>query len=144
MSDFSPQQKHSILTHYQHGVRGRGFQALSLRFAVNGGSETIRYWYKQWNGTPQSLETKPRSGRPRLLTTRQVQQHIRKPILDANRHHRTIHYTDLTHSIHQSTDTQVSLQTIRRYGKEVLGARNKRTRKRTIDECQSIHTLRVE
>lgn len=144
MADFSPQQKHNILTHYKPGVHGCGFRALANRFSVSGGFTTIQYWHQQWNGTPQSLQHKQGAGRPRLLNHRQVQQHIYKPILAANRQHRSIHYTDLTHSIQQATHTQVSPRTIRRYGKEELGARNKRTRKRTTNECQSIHTLRVE
>jgi transposase len=144
MHAFSPQQKHTILLHYQVGVRGAGFDALARRFAVRGGGETIRYWYSKWDGTSQSLKDEKRTGRPRVLSSREVQQHVHAPILRANRSHRTIHYTKLLPSVQEKTGKNVSLSTLRRYGKEELGAKQKRGKKRTADESECMHTREGE
>lgn len=144
MSAFSPQQKHIILTHYQAGVRGAGFDALARRFCVQGGGETIRYWHSKWNGTPHSLEDKKRSGRPRRLSSREVQQHVRAPILRANRSHRAVHYTSLLTSVKEKTGKQIALRTLQDYGKKELGIKKRRGKKRTAEECECTHMRKKE
>jgi hypothetical protein len=71
-----------------------------------------------------------------LLNRREVQQHIRTPILRANRAHKAVHYPTLLPSVRAKTGKQVSIQTLRRYGREELGARQRRGKKRTADECE--------
>ncbi len=131
---FTAQQKHNILTHYRAGVRGAGFHALARRFDVRGGGELVRLWYGQWDGTPKSLQDKPRSGRPRVLSTAQVQQHVRAPILRANRLYHQVRYSKLLPQVQANTGKQVGLSTMRRYGKQELGARSTRGKKRAADE----------
>lgn len=144
MSSFTPQQKHNILTHYSAHQRGAGFKALARRFAVQGGHKLIREWHARWDGTPVSLEHKGGAGRPRVLSTRQVQQHVRAPILRANQAHTAIHYTDLRASIQRKTGKSPSLRTVQRYGKEEQGAKQKHTKKRTAVESEYIHTTNSE
>ena len=91
MPIYTPQHKHKILLHYRAGQRGAGFEALARRFAVKGGAGVIARWHQRWDGTPQSLETKERSGRPRALSRDEVQQLVRAPILRANREHKAVH-----------------------------------------------------
>lgn len=134
MQLYTPQHKHTILTHYRAGVRGSGFAALARRFAVRGGHAAILRWHRQWDGTPQSLETKERSGRPRALSTREVQQHVRAPILRANKAHKAVHYSALLPAVRQKTGKQISIQTLRRYGKEELGVKQRKGKKRTAEE----------
>jgi hypothetical protein len=136
---YTPAHKHSILTHYCAGERSADFTALARRFAVAGGARTIRRWYERWDGTPRSLETKTRSGRPRALSKREVLQHVRTPILRANRAHQAVHYPAVEEAVRQKTGRRVSLRTIQRYGKEELGAKQRRGKKRTADECECIH-----
>jgi transposase len=136
MSSFTPQQKHNILAHYRAGVRGAGFDALARRFAVQGGGNTLRYWHQRWRGTPASLEDKPRSGRPRILSRAEVSRHVRAPILAANRAHRAVHYTTLLPAVKAKTGKELSIQTLRRIGKQ-LGAKQKRSNKRTAGESES-------
>lgn len=87
MREFTPHQKHSILSHYCAGVRGAGFDALARRFAVKGGGSLIRSWYAAWDGTPASLQHKGGAGRPRILSRAEVSRHVRVPLLAANRAH---------------------------------------------------------
>jgi hypothetical protein len=61
---------------------------------------------------------------------------VRAPILAANRAHRAVHYTQLLPRIQAATGKQLSIQTLRRYGKEELGGRNKQSKKRTADESE--------
>jgi hypothetical protein len=137
MREFTPQHKHNILTHYRVGVRGAGFDALARRFAVKGGGSLIRIWHARWDGTPASLAEQPRSGRPRILSRAEVSRHVRAPILAANRAHRAVHYTTLLPAVRAKTGKEVSVRTLRRYGKEQLQAKGKRSKKRTADESES-------
>jgi len=134
----------SSFTHYQAGVRGAGFDAIARRFCVQGGGETIRYWHSKWNGTPHSLEDKKRSGRPRRLSSREVQQHVRAPILRANRSHRAVHYTSLLTAVKEKTGKQIALRTLQDYGKKELGIKKRRGKKRTAEECECTHMRKKE
>jgi hypothetical protein len=97
----------------------------------------VQQWHQRWDGSAASLQDKQRSGRPRKLSSRQVQQHVRKPILAANRKHRPISYTQLLPSVQAATGSQLSLPTLRRYGKEELRIKSKATKKRTAVESES-------
>lgn len=134
MLHLSADAKHAILLEYIPGSRTHGFAALARRHGVKGGRWVIARWHERWDGSAASLEEQPHSGRPRTLSSREVNQHIRVPILDANRAHAAVHYSDLLPSVRLATGRNMSLRTVQRYGKEELGARDKRTRKRTADE----------
>jgi len=136
MLAFTPQQKHNILTHYRAGVRECEFTALARRFAVRGGAKTIRRWHQRWDGSPASLLEKARSGRPRILSRAEVSRHVRAPLLAANRAHRAVHYTTLLPTVKAKTSKELSIQTLRRIGKEQLGAKQKRSKKRTAAESE--------
>ena len=136
MREFPPQHKHTILTHYRAGVRGSGFKSLARRFAVQGGDKSLRQWHARWDGTPASLEEQPRTGRPTILSSAEVNRHVRAPLLAANRAHRAIHYTTLLPSVKAKTGKSISIQTLRRIGKEELGAKQKRSKKRTATESE--------
>ncbi|CAF4777475.1 unnamed protein product, partial [Rotaria sp. Silwood2] len=57
--------KHNVLEGYRSGVYGSGFKSLAKRFKIKGGHMLIKRWYRQWDGTVQSLNRKSRNGRPR-------------------------------------------------------------------------------
>ena len=133
---YTAAHKHSILTHYRAGERGSGFHALARRFAVTGGARLIQLWQQQWDGTPQSLERRAVSGRPRALSSREVQRYVRTPLLRANRAHKVVHYPAVTAAVRAVTGKIVSGRTVRHYGKEELGAKQRRGKKRTADECE--------
>lgn len=141
MKQFPPEQKHSILLEYTFQSRTHSFAALAARHGVAGGEQTVRRWHKQWDGTPQSLEHKKGAGRPRVLSRREVQQHVRTPILRANRAHRAVHYSKLLPSVLQKTGKELSARTLRRYGKEELGAKLRKGKKRTADESECTRTI---
>jgi hypothetical protein len=128
--------KHHILLEYQRGVRGRGFRALSSRHGVKGGVHTIQRWMQQWDGTAASLKERERTGRPRVLSSAQVTRHIAAPIRNANRAGRVVRYSRLLPQVRASTGKSLSVQTLRRYGRKELGARQTRGKERTEDECQ--------
>lgn len=139
MLTYTPQCKHTILSHYRAGERGCGFAALARRFAVQGGARVISRWHERWDGTPQSLQHKKGAGRPRALSKREVQQHVHTPILRANRAHKAVHYSALLPPLQQKTGKELTLRTLQRYGKEEVGARQRRGKKRTADECECTH-----
>ena len=137
MKQFTPEQKHSILLEYSPHSHDHSFSALATRHSVTGGSKVIKRWYNRWNGTSNSLQHKKGAGRPRILTATEVDRHIRIPIQKANRSYRPIHYPEVEAVVKEKTGKEVSDRTIRRYGKEELGARQITGKKRTAWECES-------
>ena len=61
------------------------------------------------------------------------------PILAANRAHNSVHYPTVAAAVQQKTGKKVSLPTLRPYGKEELGAKQRKDKKRTADECKCRH-----
>lgn len=139
MKQLSAEAKHHILLEYAPSDATRSFAALARRHAVKGGAQVVRSWHQRWNGTAASLQRKAVTGRPRALSTAQVQQHVRAPILRSNHAHRAIHYSSLAQSVRAATGVSVSDRTVRRYGEEELHAKSKRGRKRTAQECKCRH-----
>jgi len=140
MTHLSAEAKHHILLEYTPHVTTHSFAALAHRHAVRGGERTIRRWHQRWNGTAHSLERKEGSGKARTLTAAEVSRHIRAPILAANRAHRSIHYTELLPEVQRKTGKQISIQSLRRYGKEELAVKQKHTKKRTAAESECTQT----
>jgi transposase len=140
MKQLTAEHKHSILLHVQNRARGQTVDDIAALHNVEGGRNTIDSWRRRWNGTAQSLQRKAGAGRPRVLSSREVQQHVRAPILRANRTHRPIHYTNLLPAVQQKTGKHVSLRTLKRYGHDQVGARQTRGRKRTAEESEYTDT----
>lgn len=134
MPQLTPKQKHDILTIYSQKKHNHSFESLAHQYNIKGGKKTLIRWYQQWNGKPESLERKKGSGRHTVLTSQQVNDYIRTPIRNKNRSYKPIHYTQLHTSIKQKTGKQISLRTVQNYGKEKLGVKQKRTKKRTAQE----------
>jgi hypothetical protein len=139
MSQLNSTTKHHILLEYTPYSRTHSFAALAAAHGVPGGKKTVERWYKQWDGTARSLERRPVSGRPRVLSRAEVSRHVRAPILAANRAHKPIHYTQLLPKVQEKTRKELSIRTLRRYGKEELLAKQKHTNKRNIDERMFMH-----
>jgi hypothetical protein len=140
MRHFTPEQKHEILLEYSPNSATHSFAQLAARHNVGGGGRTVQRWHSEWDGTVASLQRKEGSGRPRALSRAEVQQYVRGPILRANRAHRAIHYPQLIPAIQGKPPTPPSLRTVQRYGKEDLGAKQRRGKKRTADESECTHT----
>lgn len=144
MPHLSAEAKHHILLEYAPRDTTRSFVALSRRHAIKGGADVVRHWHDRWDGTPASLKRKAGTGAERILSRAEVSRHIRAPILAANRAHRAISYPDLLPEVQRKTGKQLSLPTLRRYGKEALGVKSKHTKKRTADESECTATSRWE
>jgi hypothetical protein len=136
MPHLSAEAKHRILLEFAAHDTTRSFAALAQRHGVAGGARVVRRWYARWDGTQRSLERKAGTGSAPLLSRAEVSRHVRAPILTANRSKRAISYTDLLPEVRRKTGKQLSIQTLRRYGKAELGARDKHTKKRTADESE--------
>jgi transposase len=140
MKHLTPQHKHSILLEYQPRSHDHSFAALAARHGIEGRGKIIQRWHQQWDGRAASLEEKRRIGRPRILTTQQVQQYVAPMICEKNRRAERVRYSDIHSAVQAETNTQMSLRTLQHYGKEELGAHKKHGKKRTADESQSTHT----
>jgi hypothetical protein len=140
MSHLSAEAKHHILLEYAARDTTRSFAALARRHAVTGGARTVQRWHQRWDGTPASLQRKEGTGKAPILSSAEVSRHVRAPILAANRAHRPVHYTTLLPSVKAKTGKELSIQTLRRIGKQQLRAKQKLSKKRTAGESESAKT----
>jgi transposase len=141
MPHLTAQQKHDILKLYSPYDRSNTFEALAQQYNIKGGARVVQNWYHQWTGSPKSLERKRGSGRAKSLTSRQVKDLMQIPIRNKNRASVPIHYPEIHSSIIEKTGKTISLRTVQRMGKEKLGAKQKRTNKRTAVESKHTHTI---
>jgi hypothetical protein len=141
MPQLSSKQKHDILTMYANNQPHLSFESIARQHNIKGGKKVISRWWKKWDGTPDSLMRREGSGRPKALTSTEVRECIQLPILHKNRSFEAIHYHEIQSSIKQKIDKNVSIQTVRRYGKEQLDVKQKRTKKRTANESNDTARL---
>jgi transposase len=132
---YPPEYKHSVLLFYKDQKPPLSFRSVAKQFRIKGGAWTLTRWYKRWNGTVESLKPKPKSGRPRILTKAQVRKYVGYHIRSLNRKHEPASYKEKYHMILRQTKKKFSIQTLRRYGHEAIGIKNKRIIKRTHYEC---------
>jgi hypothetical protein len=142
MKQFTPEQKHDILIHLQHRSKGQSVAEIAALHSVEGGRRTLQNWLHRWDGTPQSLQHKQVSGRPRVLSKRQVKLHVAAPIRNSNRAARVVRYSKLLPQVQATTGKNLSLRTLQRYGHEEAGARQTRGKKRTAEERECTETCR--
>lgn len=142
MAHLDANTKHHILLEYSPHGRDRSFAALALRHQIAGGARTVQRWYSRWDGTPQSLEEGERSGRPRVLSKREVTRHVTAPIRirNSNRAARPVRYPKLLPQVQAATGKELSLRTLQRYGHEEAGGRQTRGKKRTAQEREPTQT----
>jgi hypothetical protein len=136
MKQLTADTKHHILLEYRPRSPTHSFVALAARHAVPGGAETVRKWHQRWNGTAASLVHQLVTGRPRVLSKRQVTRHVVPPIRNANRAARAVRYPKLLPQVQAATHTNLSLRTLQRYGKEEAGGIKTRGKKRTAEESK--------
>jgi transposase len=141
MPQLTANQKHDILMIYESKDTHKSFESLAHQYNIKGGNRVIQRWYRQWDGTAASLERKSGSGRPKLLSSTEVEQCIHLPIRNKNRGHTPVHYPQIQDAIKQKTGKQISLRTIQHYGRTEVGVRQKRTVKRTADESKHMHGI---
>jgi len=139
MKHFCAELKQHILTQYASQPSSHSFSSLAATIEGGISPSTVRNWYHQWDGTQQSLVHKKGAGRPRLLNKAQVNSYIRTPIRNKNRSHHAASYTQLLPSVQQKTGVDVSLRSLRRYGKRDLHVKMIHTKKRTADESKLLY-----
>lgn len=139
MAHLTADVKHHILLECTAESNTRSLDSIAALHDIKGGRATLHSWLSRWDGNAASLEEKPRSGRPPLLSTAQVHRHIQPRVLAANRQHRAIHYTDMLKQVVDATHTKLSLRTLRRYGREELGIKQRKSKKRTHNESEFTH-----
>jgi transposase len=139
MTHFTPEVKHSILLEYCAGDNNHGFEALARRHAVRGGRRVVKRWFDRWDGTPQSLQEGDRTGRPRIVNADKAGAIIKQSVGRANRKHMAIDYVKVADDIRTKTDADVSVRSVRRWGRE-MGVQHKRAIARTENERRINYT----
>jgi hypothetical protein len=136
MKQPTPEQKHSILTHYTQRRKGETLTQILALHDVVASRRSVEKWRQRWNGTISSLQHRAASGRPRVLSKAQVLRHVAAPIRNANRAARAVRYPKLLPQVRAESHSNVSLRTLQRYGRDEGGGRKTRGKKRTADECE--------
>ncbi len=136
MVKYTPEFKHNILTLYQPHSRGNGLKALATRFKIKSGEPLLLRWYRQWNGTVESLKRSKQSGRPRALSTTESKIYIRNKIAKHNQQFHGISYPQLYDSLPSKIKQKISIRSFQRYGLKKEGIKKKKTIKRTKIQCK--------
>ena len=76
---YTPAFKQQVLTQYQPNTPGWGFKALAKKNDIPN-KRIIQTWYRQWDGTPASLQRNTGSGRKRTLTQAESHALILDPV----------------------------------------------------------------
>lgn len=140
MKQISPQLKHSILTHYTSPLNHDSLPTILSLHGVSVSRQAVEYWRREWDGTATSLQHKKVGGRPHILNRNDVYQHITRTIRRKNRSFQKVKYSAIANQVREKTGKSVSDRTIRRIGKEELGAVKTKGRKRTAEECKCKYT----
>lgn len=128
--------KHQVLLEYREGERGRGFHALAARFKIQGGGPLVQRWYQRWDGSAESLQRRPGSGRPRVLSAQRAKQTVHQEIEKKRRKHEAVAYVDILHTVREQSGTNIALRTVQKYGKKDFRVGHRHTVKRTKKECE--------
>lgn len=139
MKQLTPEQKHSLLTHYASRCKGETLEQIFSLHGVKTTRQSFFSWQQQWDGTVASLSRAAGSGRPRVLTSGQVKRHVATRIRTCNRSGVAVRYTKLLPQVQAATGQHMSIQTLRRYGKQELHAKMSRGTKRSADEGTLTH-----
>jgi transposase len=123
--------KHNVLEEYRPGVYGCGFKSLAKRFKIKGGHKLIMDWYRQWDGTVESLDRRYKGGRPRTLTTNEVKHYVLDFVNMMNSQHKPVNYRMVQSNVEAALNKMVPLSTIQRYGKEECGLKWRKIREIT-------------
>lgn len=136
MKQLTPEQKHSILTHYTSPFNTQTLSTILSLHDINVNRTTVERWKNVWDGSIQSLQHKQVSGRPRILNQREVTRYVERPLREANRSSTPIRYSSVAKSIRTKINKSISDRTVRRIGKEELGGKMGRGKKRSAEECK--------
>ena len=110
--------KQQVLTQYQPNTPGWGFKALAKKNHIPRDT-TIQSWYRQWDGTPASLQRNIGSGRKRTLTQAESHALILDPVHKALKKKQKIDYADIHSEIIAKPDYRhVSLAMVKRVGRK--------------------------
>lgn len=137
---FSAKQRQRILEQCARRDTNDSICAVSRRYGLASNGQTLLRWMRQWNGTTESLREREHPGRPRILTRTQVHNSIRQPVIAANRAHRCINYSMIHRQLQQEHHLDVSVRTVRRYGRRDVGIRNRRVQRKTPHERNHTRT----
>ena len=136
MKQLTPEVKHSILSHYTSPNNRDTLSSILSLHDIRASRQSVNNWKNQWDGTIESLKHKSVSGRPHILDQRELTRYVETPIREANQSSVPIRYTSIANSIRQKLNKNISDRTIQRYGKEELGGKMGRGKKRSADECK--------
>jgi transposase len=136
MKQLTPEVKHSILTHYTSSHNNNTLEHILSLHDISISRRTVQNWLNKWNGTIESLQHEPVSGRPHILTTNEVYNYITAPIRRMNRSYKPVRYTKIANQVREKTGKNITDRTIRLIGKNKLGAKRTRGKKRTAEESK--------
>ena len=115
---YTAAHKQQVLTQYQPNTRGWGFRALAKK-NDSPRDTTIQTWYRQWDGTPASLQRNIGSGRKRTLTQAESHALILDPVHKAFKKKQKIDYADIHAQIIAKPEYHhVTLAMVKRVGRK--------------------------
>lgn len=133
---YSATFKHGVCLYYKQHLPDSSFRSVSKLFSIDPTGKTLSRWYSQWNGTISSLQPKPKTGRPTILSRKQMERYIGDMVVSRNRVSHPISYRTILSHVRSKTKKDISITTVKRYGRELLGIKAKTVKKRTLHESE--------
>lgn len=128
--------EHNVLQGYRPGIYGSGLKSLAKKFQIKDGHKLIQRWYRQWNGTVESLNPKAKGSRPRTLTENEMKHNVSDFVSMMNEEFKPVNYRMVQTHIVESLNKKVPLSTIQRYGREEYGLKWKKSREITTRDSR--------
>jgi transposase-like protein len=125
---YTAEFKLSVVSEYQPGVRGHGFQALANKFHVVGGPHTVRDWVDHYDGTIASLEKHHAGGRQPIIPHPDRERVVLDFVTEQTTQHHHVTREVVAQHIEEETGTRPAPSTVSAYDHE-FKIRNKRIRK---------------
>ncbi|CAF4035503.1 unnamed protein product, partial [Rotaria sordida] len=95
-------------------------------------------WYRQWDGTVDSLNQESKGGRARTMTQQEVKVYILEFVKSMNNKSVYVDYKKVHAHMKFVLKREVSIRTLRRYGKESGIKWKKKTREITLRDADEI------
>ena len=113
-----------ILEEYRPEVHGSGFKSVAKRFKIKDDHQLIKSWYRQWDGSVQSLHVKQRTDRPRKLTTEEMKRYILNFVETMNDPDKPVNYKMVQAHVQASLNRKGPLAAMKRYGRMEYGIKS--------------------
>jgi transposase-like protein len=141
-SFYSSAEKRRVVSLYNRSKGRKSLGDVARECNISGGRRLVRKWVILFNNKKNKEKERKGPGRPRILTTNEAYNLIKRQTERSNEQMSPINNRQLLSTIESTTGHHPSLRTVERYSKE-FGSKTKRTITRTKSEGNLYTFIRI-